>query len=305
MTKTIWRFSVTYDGINTLSPRSNGIFASSIQDVEKLGSVSGLPVLSGIRRGKEYRKISVEFLESDPALQAILDEIFKMYSFKPSKRRIIPEAERSTNFGVRRDRQYCACDLADSRLLMLQPEHAIAIGGGRSSEEITAEKYVVKNYRPKKAILLGVLAPFSAISVDEELKLLLDKSQLKGLKFDQVHGALNLWKLGSSVTMPRSSVPLVNAKGRQVSPTDSWSDCDERWFDDGFTEAELVYSERLLCSLPDFDIAMTAERIGQHNAGAYRRCIVSQNFRMTLDNLKVPGVRYTPVRIEVDTDDHT
>lgn len=295
MTKITWKFSIVYDGFNGLTPRSNGFFASSAQDVERLGRVAKLHVVAGIRRGREYRKIAVDCEEGDPSLQVLLDAAFRMYSFSPSQYNIIPESQRGTTFGVRRERKYSPSALAECPLLMLHSDRVIADDGGRSNEEIVTDQYVVKSYRPKKTVPLGVLAPFSAIAVGDKLKKQLEKSKLLALYFENVSGSSQLWKLGSSVRMPETSVPLVDGTGRQVSSENDWSKFEERWFDDGFIEAELVYSKN---SLTPFDIGVTAERVGQHNAGAYRRCIVTQKFRNFLHELGVSGIRYTPVWIE-------
>jgi hypothetical protein len=42
---------------------------------------------------------------------------------------------------------------------------------------------------------------------------------------------------------------------------------------------------------------MTAERVGQVKGGAWRACIVTPKFRAVMQELKVKGVSYVPVRM--------
>jgi hypothetical protein len=51
-------------------------------------------------------------------------------------------------------------------------------------------------------------------------------------------------------------------------------------------------------ALGGFDVALTAERVGNGPRISFPAVIVSQRFREVLTELKIPGVGYTPVAIQ-------
>ena len=92
---------------------------------------------------------------------------------------------------------------------------------------------------------------------------------------------------------------MINGStGEEVIPYDVWPEkWGDRWCDDdGYSPPELVYERKALQAL-EFDIAMTAERTGVNKERVFRWCVVSQKFRSTMIKLKVPGIRYVPVRL--------
>lgn len=70
------------------------------------------------------------------------------------------------------------------------------------------------------------------------------------------------------------------------------------WWDDGGREpAVLRYQRAEVEALDAFDMAVTFERVGQTEQGAYRQCIVTQRFREVMMKLNVKGVDYVPVEL--------
>ena len=59
---------------------------------------------------------------------------------------------------------------------------------------------------------------------------------------------------------------------------------------------ELVYKREILKDL-DFDVAMTAEKIGAGEQIASSYVVVSQAFRLRLESLGVADAEYTPVHL--------
>jgi hypothetical protein len=100
--------------------------------------------------------------------------------------------------------------------------------------------------------------------------------------------------LRSKVILPPPLNLLLGEHGHPVEPNTEWW-C---WWDDGARDpVTLRYERAKMEALGPFDIAMTNERVGQTEQGAYRQCIVSQRFREVMTRLKVRGVRYVPVEL--------
>lgn len=293
MSRSTWKFSIIFDEKISLSTTADGIFAASAEDVVNIGSKTGLQV----KGRKDYLYINVDCEESDPALKAVIDELYKLYLFRPTTHRIVPVTQRDTVYGVDKERHYTSDEISEAPYLLLRSDREIAKNAKRSPEESEKHIYVVKNYVQKKSTLLGVISPYSAIAVDDRLQERLEAACLQALLFDDVRGAAHLRKLSSEVTLPQCLLPLVNGSGEAVSPLQKWGDHEERWFDDGYGVPELVYKKEQIDKLPKFDIAMTLERVGQHNSAAFQWCVVSQQFRAVLNALGVKGTKYNPVRL--------
>jgi hypothetical protein len=303
MSVTTWKFSVSYHGENYFGTRATGIFAKSPTDVESLSKLSGIPYVEG--GGKIV--MEVEELEGSQTLRSLLARIEELYGFRPSQSRLIRKYDREKVFGVEKNRQYSTAEINESPFIYISHvENIIARNGDRNERQIAADQYVAEAYKGNKKTSIGTLSPFHAIGISTTLKVRLESAELSGLILDPIIGVDGLWRLNSSIIMPRCKLPLLDSNGENVG-CDDWPDkFSDKYFDDeGYYPPELRYGIESLKSVGDFDIAMTIERTGVTNARAFRWTVVSQKFRTTLDDLGVTGIRYTPVRIDDETEKNT
>jgi len=302
MPKTTWSFSILFNKENPLQTRSVGIFAASPEDVDHFGEVSGLQVDSALSPTLGIRKaLKVCEEEASEALIRLLRAIKERYGFEPSRSFVVPLSKRNLWFGVQKERTYSEEEIQGAELLYLYAaDKEIAEQRDASLEQLASEIYVGKGPKGGAKRTFGMLTPFHALAVRTELKQQLEQEELRGLLLDEpVVGVKDTWRLFSSIILPRCKLPLIDCiTGEEVVPYDVWPEkWGERWYDDrGYVPPELVYEREALKALK-FDIAMTAERTGVNKERAFRWCLVSQKFRSTMIKLKVPGVRYVPVRL--------
>ena len=281
-----------------LGPHSRGIYTASAEDIEELAAVSGFEVTGWDLDGVKRRKIAVKEPEGSERLKKLLVAIKDKYGFVPSEHTIVSVADRANVFGLCKLREYTSAELDEPQFVCIDyVDKIIAEHKDGTPEQIEAEQYVVEPHRKKKTVRLGILMPSHQMAVSGELKDQLEDAGLEGVEFEPVINGDDIWKLGSSLRMPRSLLPLVDGSGAQVEP-DEWAKFADKHFDDkGYYPPELTYDKDEMEKLGAFDIAMTAERTGNAKAICSRCLVVSQRFREVLDELKVPAVRYTPVRL--------
>ena len=296
-----WDFSISGESgtqnDRKLEPRSRRIYAASAEEVEELAVVSGFEVTGWDRDGAKYRKIAVKEPEGSERLKKLLAAIKNKYGFVPNERLVVPVADRDHVFGVHKVREYTPEEIDSCELLYISfVDKTIAVHKWGTPEQIEAEQYVVEKHRKKKTVPFGFLTPFPAKAVTGELKDQLENAGLEGVEFEPVVNGDDIWKLWSSLRLPRCQLPLVDGSGAEVEP-DVWPKFGEKFFDDkGYNPPELTYNRNEVEKLGAFDIAMTAERIGGY-PHVYRLHVVSQRFREVLNELKVPAVHYAPVRL--------
>ena len=280
-----------------LEPHSRGIYTASAEEVEELAAASGFEASGWDRDGAKYRKIEVKEPESSERLKKLLAAIEDKYGFVPSERSVVPVADRDRVFGFHKDRKYTAEEIDSCELLYISfVNKIIAEHKWGTPEQIEAEQYVVERHRKKKTVPFGTLMPFHAMAITGELKNQLEDAELKRVEFEPVVNGDDIWKLWSSLRLPRCLLPLVDGSGAEVEP-DDWPEFGEKFFDDeGYSAPELTYNRNEVEKLGGFDIAMTAERIGGY-PHVFRLHVVSQRFREVLKQLKVPAVHYAPVRL--------
>ena len=302
MPKTIWSFSIAFDNENSLQTNADGIYAASAEDVDYFGEVSGLHVDSSLSpRFGMMKTLKVSEEESSEALAQLLGAIKERYGYEPSQSFIWPLSKREQWFGVQRDRTYSEEEIQEAELLYFYyATQEIAEQRDPSPQQLVSEIYVGKGPKGGPRRPFGTLTPSHALAVDTGLKQRLEEEELEGLLLDEpVVGAKDTWRLFSSIILPRCRLPLIDGiTGEEVVPYDVWPEkWGDRWYDDcGYRPPELVYEREALQAL-EFDIAMTAERTGVNKERAFRWCVVSQKFRSAMIKLKVPGVRYVPVRL--------
>lgn len=285
---------------NPFGPYTDGIWARSPSDVEALGDVAELTVRG---RGDNFgRFLDVDLDERDPRLGKLYEAILEMYNLKPSLTHCIPESQRSRFFGVTKKITWTRNEIDASELLWLRNSFHIGKHANATEEQLAREEYVAEvDSKQRTAVQFGSLMPFTALAVAEPLRSQLIGAGLKGLHLPPVvfvpetrRVCKPLWALKSTVILPRPMNLLQGEQGNEVEPNTEWW-C---WWDDGGRDpAVLHYKRKEVDSVGAFDIAMTNERVGQTNQGAYRQCIVSQKFREVMTKLKVKGVDYVPVEL--------
>lgn len=300
MSVNYWEFSIGYFTGDPLSPTSIGINAASAKDVEELASLSDLKVVGWERDGVIRRKIEVKEAEGSERLAKLLEAIKEKYGFKPSATKIVPEVDRSHVFGLTKHRKHTPAEIDSAELLHISlAKKMIAEWCELTNEQVNAEAFAVEKRKQQAKVPFGFISPFLAIAVNDALKFDLKREGLLGLEFERVINSKHLWKLASSVVMPRCQLPLIDGQGNVVK-ADEWSGkWSDKYYDDaGYEPPELSYQKCELSRLGDFDIAITAERTGGYKKTSFRRLVVSQKFRATLDKLGVKGISYTPVRMD-------
>ena len=280
-----------------LRPQSRGIYAATAEEVEELAAVSGFEASGWDRDEYKYRKIDVKEPEGSERLKKLLAAIKDKYGFVLNERLVVPVADRDHVFGVHKVREYTPEEIDSCELLYINfAGKAIAEHKDGTPEQVEAEQYVVERHRKKKTVQFGYLTPFAAKAVTGELKDQLEDAGLKRVEFEPVINGDDIWKLWSSLKMPRCLLPLVDQNGAEIGP-DVRPKFGEQYFDDkGYNPPELTYNRNEVEKLGTFDIAMTAERIGGYPE-VFRLHVVSQRFREVLKQLKVPAVHYAPVRL--------
>jgi hypothetical protein len=193
-------------------------------------------------------------------------------------------------------------EINSSELLWLRASRLIATHAEKGLDQLAREDYVAKvDSRLNSGVQFGSLMPFTALAVAEPLRSQLLEENPRGLHLPPVcflpearKVGKPLWAVRSRVVMPRPLNLLQGEQGNPVEPNTEWW-C---WWDDGGRDpAVLRYQRTEVEALGPFDIAMTFERVGQTEQGAYRQCIVTQRFREVMGKLKVKGVDYVPVEL--------
>lgn len=297
--KVTWRFTISYDPSNDAGTRSNGLFACNPNDVDEFAELIGLPASRNATTAR--RQLRIELIDSDPKLKRLLDAIAERYNYEPSRWFVVPEDYRNRFFGVRKNRTYDRKDLDGVPFLLLDfAAESTATQMDGTEAQVEREVYVAAaDYLQDSDVQFGTLMPFHGLCVAEPLAGRLEQADLKGLLLEPVvilpaaEVRKPLKKLSSSFVGPRSLVTVVNEQGREVEPNTEWS-C---YLDDGgYHPHEFRYLNSDLGFFDQVDIAMSYERTGVSKARSFRWCLVSQQFRRVMDELKVPGVRYAPVR---------
>ena len=294
MPKIACKLIVNCIGVSAPAPDSRGINVTSEEEVREFAEAAGLAIPDDF----DEEEIEIELPEDSPEFARLIELIASRYGYTPYYAKIIPATLREQSFGIVRTRKFSAAELAAADFLCLEDAgKVIANFKNGTPEQFDKEIYVVEKNRYKKKVQMGALAPFHGIAVTRKLKDALQKSGLIGLEFSPVINGNDIWKLGSSIFMPRCSTKLVNGKGDEVQ-FDEWSDIlGLRLFDDeGFRPCQLSFRTDEVEEMGEFDIAMTQERTGPSLYSSFRDLIVSQRFRQELEGLKIPGVRYVPIR---------
>jgi hypothetical protein len=300
MPKVNWKFSVCGKSGYQTKPNSIGVDVSSPSEVVEISQATGFDVTGWDRGNESYRKIEVNEPEDSLRLSKILEIIEDKYGFVPASSKVVPEALRDRVYGVKKFRQFSRYEIDLSEYLCISHiDRKMADFLMGTKEDTEAENYLVKNYKNGGTVLFGILSPFPAFVVHENLKLALEDAGLTGLLFKPIVNAVGIWKLTSSIILPRCKLRLIDGSGTLVRHDDWCEPWTEKYYDDsGYEPPVLRYNKHDLSLIGSFDVAITLERTGGIKPNSFRRLVVSQNFRAFLKKQKISGIYYIPVEID-------
>lgn len=302
----IWNFRINFDEKNPYRLSAGMMFAKSAADVEQFGKASGLEVTARSDRNYgEMRSLKVQEPADSPKLKLLIQALYERYGIKPSKWFIVPKDLEDQYFGVRIEREFSDGQIDDSKYLRLIATQ-FQIGTHSRRERPEDETYYVKNDgKQGSKVDFGFISPFPALGISNRLKEQIEAYNLKAIRFEPIVVRRKdgkaprkpLWKIASDITLPRSRCRYIDGNGQVKDPHDDWSykwEC--AYFDDaGHVPVALSYVRKEIEEIEPFDVAMTAEKVGNGPYIAFRYTIVSQRFRQMMNDLKVKGVGYHPV----------
>jgi len=308
MKSIIWRFGVRVSEFaigasGPLEGRSIGIFLPTHDEVRKLAREAGFETMGWINKEENTELVRIEVSEPDesPRLAKILHLIEEKYGFKPNPNGVCDTARSHELFGVERIRKFSKSEMDRAEYLSFGMLKVIAHAAYRDQEKFATDTYVVKEFRKSvNPVLIGALMPFHAIALNGDMKKRLEPYDIVGAEFgDEVLGSHGkLWKFGSSIILPRCLTRLVNGQGRDVDDPDDWQTNTEQLYDDGCKPVVFRYRRSDFDKIGRFDLAMQNEIVGNHQAGAYRGCVVSQRFRRILREFGIKGTFFAPIDLE-------
>jgi len=291
--QTFWRFSIyTYDKAK-LGPNAIGVTTTSLADMRLFGSI--------IEWDKEIKipcSIEIDEPEGSPRLIKLLQAIKERYGFEPSPSRMVPVELRDRYFGLYKVRHYSREELeaADYLHIALIPDqiaehHQGSDEPSQGNLEISADPFESEDGVSIGFMFTGIFA------MTAQFKNELSARDLRGFTPTLVKG-VELWRLGSSIVLPRSLLKIQDDEGQYIDP-DFWPNKtfnSKYWDDDGYGPVELRYRRSDMVPITPFDVAFTYERMGGPRY-SFRELIVSQRFRKVMEDLGQRGIEYAPVRL--------
>ena len=311
----VWEFSISHEERPEGVRACGSIFyTDTAKQVHELARRSGLEAHERrVDKGTVERDgvlpvhtyIRIKESEDSKSLHQIIDGLRSLYGIDLAKNSLIANESRYF-FRVRKFRAFTKEQIQESPYLLLYADKfQIGTWADRTDEEFSRGALAVANdSKQASKVRCGFVSPFPAIGVDQWLKDNLERCSLIGLQFNpivvrKISGSARkpLWNLTGSITLPRTQTKYINKHGFEKEPFDDWSD---RWesaffYDEGYDPPVLQYSSKHLDAVGAFDVAITAERVGNGPKTAFPEVIVSQRFRKTLEELKIPGVGYLPI----------
>jgi hypothetical protein len=286
-----WRFRININEEKPPYTTTNGIFIQSRSDLEIFADIIGST------KPREFpNSISIDEPENSARLLELLDMIKKLYGFEPSRWCSVPENLQNRFFGLAKYRQYTSPDLDKAEFLhFVIAGRQIAEHCSGSDELLGGDLQITGRKTKSKAKLGCMITSLHAMTADFR-DVLLAKHLLRFLA-EPIAGT-DLFRLGSSLILPKSHLPLQPYLGTPIDPDDPspLRDC-KLWDDRGYGPVELVYGRDEIAKMGAFDIAFTYERTGNGWHLSFRNLIVSQRFRAVLTELGQKGILYAPVRL--------
>jgi hypothetical protein len=288
---TYWRFSINIDGVSQAHTTSIGIYLQKLEHLQCFADIIKSTKVLKIPCGLEINEP-----ENSPRLLKLLAEIKRLYGFEPSRWCSVPENLRGSFFGLAKYRQYTSLDLDSAEFL-----HFVVAGRQiaehcSGSDEPLGGDLQITGQRCKSKVKLGyMITSLHAMTADFR-DLLMAKNLLRFLP-TPIRGT-DLFRLGSSLILTKSHLPLQPYLGHPIDPDDpSPLRACKHWDDGGYGPVELVYGRDEISKTAEFDIAFTYERTGNGWHRSFRNIIVSQRFRSVLTELDQKGILYAPVRL--------
>lgn len=216
----------------------------------------------------------------------------------------IPHDQLESHYCIRYDRNYEKADLDAAPFLRIKISRDSS-QLAQASHQKEDESYAVQfDGKQKKACQFGSLYPHACYGVAAALKVHLESAGLTGLGFEPIEiippekAVKPLWKIKSTIRLPRCALPWVHLNGLPFSGDYSqWSYVD----DGGYFPEEFSYFKSDLKLCGEFDVAETMERISAGGRFRHREIIVSQRFRQAIEAFPQKsglGMDFVPVRIQ-------
>lgn len=317
VTPSVWQFYVSHEnrpeGIRACG---SVIYADSAEEVQELAKRSGLVAhqyatdqLSIKRDGALpiQTRMRISQTENSYALREMLLGIKDLYGIDLSQNALVTNEARYF-FSVRKLREFTASQVERAEYLVPYAKFIIGTHTDRTDEELVSGTIAVHNdSKQRTKVNFGCVAPFPPIGIDQWLKQKLETHNLAGLQLKpmvvrKMSGLPKkpIWHLAGSITLPRTLTKYINKHGFEKEPYHDWSDKWEsaHFFDNGYEPPVLKYCRGQIDSMGSFDVAVSAEKVGNGPKIAFPWVIVSRRFREILAELKVKGVGFIPVAIE-------
>lgn len=295
--KELFSFGIQY--LPKYPPGPNDIVITERRDFETLSALSPL-TKPGLN--PDYRVLVFDV--TDPNLAVALKMVESITGLTPLMGKL-DSHQRENWFFCQLERVFDRKDITQAPLLKLLAKKEVAYRAPSHHPESFALRADAKLKNSKWHF--GYVDVHVAPLCDDHLRNQLEAENLRGLRFDAVGYSppekahyRTLWRMTSSIQMPRLKTPLVDANGKTfVGPLTNEETCRGCYPDDGIASpAILRFSREEVADLGPFDAAVTQERIGSWDTSAYRVVIVSQRFREVFERLKIPGAEFIPIRLD-------
>lgn len=294
--KELFKFGIQYSP--KYPPGPNDIVIPTRGDFESLAPLSPLtePGLN-----PDYR--ALVFDVADPNLAVALEMVESITGLTPLTSKL-DRHQRKNWFFCQLERVFDRKDITQAPLLKLLAKKEVAYQAPAHHPEAYVLRADAKLKNSKWHY--GYVDVHEAPLCDDHLRHQLEAENLRGLRFDAVGYSppekahyRTLWRMTSSIEMPRLRTPLVDCDGKPfVGPLGNQQSGYGCYPGDGIASpAILRFSQEEVAATGPFDTAVTQERIGSWDATAYRAMIVSQRFREVFERLKIPGAEFIPVHL--------
>lgn len=286
-----WRFSIMIDGQSRPYTNSIGFYIEKLSDLQTFADIIGSTQVLKIPCSLEINE-----REGSPRLLELLAEIKKIYGFEPSTWCSVPENLQNRFFGLAKYRQYTCSDLDKAEFLHFVVANKQIAEHRSGSDEPLGGNLQIMGRKTKSKVKLGCMITSLHAMTEDFRDVLLAKHLLRFLA-EPIAGT-DLFRLGSSLILPKSHLPLQPYQGTPIDPDDPSPLRDYKlWDDRGYGPVELIYGRDEIAKVGAFDIAFTYERTGNGWHLSFRNLIVSQRFRAVLMELGQKGILYAPVRL--------
>ncbi|MBK8036916.1 MAG: hypothetical protein IPK22_07230 [Verrucomicrobiaceae bacterium] len=206
-----------------------------------------------------------------------------------------------TKFHGYRSRHYEKTEYDQFEFLSLRPEKLAWIA---EFAENRGGVHVLKaNDRLKNKLAFGSVEQSRVFYASDEGREHLSGLNLTGIDWEPVvfdhpeKAAKGLFRLCSSVTMPKCLTPIVDSGYTDVTTLPEAEVQDRQWYNGGYLPAEMSFRRNEVEALGQFDVAITQELVGGFPRWYHPEVIVSQRFRQVLLKMKNKTAGFNPVHL--------